>query len=178
MKILDELKAKIPDFAKDVKVNLEELLGKKNTMLLPAKIFGTALASAYATKNKTLIRIVESEATDFLSEAEIKAAKTAVSIMAMNNSYHCFIHVSDDKEYLEMPSGLVMHGQKNHKIDKIDFEIFSFAASIINSCSMCVDSHESRLFNGGMSREQIQTVAKIAAVMNAVAQVLAIQQEE
>lgn len=178
MKTLDELKAKLPHFAKDVKTNLEELLGEKNKALLPSRIFGAALTSAYALKDKTLIKVIENEAKNFMSEAEINSAKMAVSIMAMNNSYYCFTHIAEDKEYLEMPSGLAMQSVKNPKIDQIDFEIFSFAASIINSCSMCIDSHESKLFNGGVTREQIQMIAKIAAVMSAVAQVLAIQQEE
>ena len=74
-----------------------------------------------------------------------------------------------------MPVSLVMSSIKNPKIDKIDFEIFALSASIINSCSMCIDSHEEKLFRNGFSMQQIQMVAQIASVIASVAQIFAIE---
>ncbi|MBM5783201.1 MAG: hypothetical protein FJ368_07280 [Pelagibacterales bacterium] len=68
-----------------------------------------------------------------------------------------------------------MRGIIDHGIEKIDFEVFSLAVSIINGCGMCIDSHANQLIKHGMSKTQVQMTAKIAAVINSAAQVLTIQ---
>lgn len=178
MNNLETLKSLIPDYARDVKINLQNVLSQENQVLSAKQIFGTALASAYGTKDKTLIRALENEVQNILSEVEIKAVKTAASLMAMNNIYYRFLHLSEDKEFSQLPAGLRMQGIANHGIDKIDFEIFSLAVSIINGCGMCIESHSAQLSKHGLSKQQIQLVAKIAAVVNSVAQVLTIQNQE
>ena len=95
--------------------------------------------------------------------------------MAMNNIYYRFLHISEDKEYSQMPAGLRMRGIADHGIEKIDFEIFSLAASIINGCGMCIDAHANQLIKHGISKSQIQMVAKITAIVNSAAQVLIIE---
>ena len=175
MKNLSELKAAMPDFANDIKANLDKFVTKDSKILTPKQVFGSALAASYATKDETLIKVMENESKEHLTDADFNAAKTAATIMALNNSYYCFTHLADDKEYLEMPTGLTIHNAKEHGIDQIDFEMFSLAVSVINSSSMCIDSHESKLFCDGFRRPAIQMVAQIASVISAVSQVLAIQ---
>ncbi len=175
MQNLEELKSQIPDYARDVKINLQTLISVDNQALNPKQIFGSALASAYATKEKTLIKVLENEAKNILSEAELNAAKTAAIIMAMNNIYYRFTHISEDKEYSQMPAGLRMKGIADHGIDKVDFEMFSLAVSAINGCGMCIDAHAHQLLKHNLTKLQIQMVIKIAAVVNSAAQVLVIQ---
>lgn len=172
MKTLEELKSAIPDFVKDVRMNLQTLLSQENQVLSAKQTFGAALASAYATKQKTLIQILENEAKNFLSEAEINAAKTAAILMAMNNVYYRFLHLTEDKEYAQMPAGLRMKGIADHGIEKNDFEIFALAVSAINGCGMCMDAHAAQLVKHGMSKAQVQQTIKIAAVVNSAAAVL------
>lgn len=178
MQNLEELKSAIPEYAKDIRINLGTLLSEQNQVLTPKQIFGVALTSAYVIKQKSLIKIAESEAKNILSESEINGVKIAASLMAMNNIYYRFLHISHDKEYSQMPAGLRMQGIANHGIDKIDFEIFSLAASVVNGCGMCIDAHANQLIKHGTSKSQIQMIAKIAAVMNSVAQVLLIENLE
>ena len=177
MQNLEELKSQLPDYAKDVKINLQTLLNQENQVLAANQTFGLALACAYVLKEKTLIRVLENEAQNILSEAEMKAVKTASTLMAMNNIYYRFLHLSEDKEYSQMPAGLRMRGILDHGIDKIDFEIFALAVSIINGCGMCIDAHTNQLLKHGLSKLQIQLVAKIAAVINSLAQALIIQNQ-
>jgi len=177
MKNLEELKSQIPDYAKDVKINLQTLISTENQTLSVKQILGSALASAYAAKEKTLIKVLENEAQNVLSETEIKAVKTAASLMAMNNIYYRFTHISDDKEYSQMPAGLRMRGIMDHGIEKVDFEIYSLAVSIINGCGMCIDAHAKQITKHGLSKTQVQMVAKIAAVINSAAQVLIIEND-
>ena len=178
MQNLETLTQSIPDYARDVKINLQSLLSPDNSTLTQKQIFGAALASAYAAKEKTLIKILQNEAQNILSETEMKAVKTATALMAMNNIYYRFLHISADKEYSQLPAGLRMRGILDHGIEKIDFEIFSLAVSIINGCGMCVDAHANQLLKHGMSKSQIQMTAKIAAVVNSAAQVLTIENQE
>lgn len=178
MQTLEQLKSQIPDYAKDVKINLQTLINPENQTLTTKQIFGSALASAYATKEKTLIKIFEKEAENILLESEIKAVKTAASLMAMNNVYYRFLHLSEDKEYSQMQAGLRMRGIIDHGIEKIDFEIFALAVSIINGCGMCIDAHANQLLKHGLLKTQIQMTAKISAVISAAAQVLTIENRE
>lgn len=173
---LTSLKSNIPDYAKDIKINIENLFSEQNQVLTPKQIFGSALASAYATKQSDLINDILGGAKAHLNDNEIKATKTAASLMAMNNIYYRFLHISADKEYLQMTAGLRMKGIVEHGIDKIDFEIFSLAASIINGCSGCIDAHANQMLKHNMTKTQVQMVAKIAAVINAAAQVLTIEE--
>ena len=173
---LKTLISNIPDYAKDIKVNLENLLSEQNQALTQKQIFGAALASAYATKEKSLIENLENESTLHLSDQELKAVKIATTLMAMNNIYYRFTHIIADKEYEKMSSGLKMKGIIEHGIEKVDFEIFTLAVSIINGCAGCIDAHANQMLKHGMTKTQIQMVAKIAATINAAAQILTIEE--
>lgn len=178
MKNLEQLKAALPEYAKDIKINLGTLLGEQNQVLTSKQILGVALTSAYAAKQKTLIHVLEKEAQNILNETEIKAVKSATTVMAMNNIYYRFLHISADKEYAQMPVGLRMQAIVNHGIDNIDFEVFSLAASVVNGCGMCIDAHANQLLKHQLSKTQVQMVAKIAAVVNSAAQILTIENQE
>jgi lipoyl-dependent peroxiredoxin subunit D len=89
--------------------------------------------------------------------------------MAMTNIYYRFTDLVEDSSYGKMPAGLRMNIMRDHGVDKIDFELWSLAISIINGCSMCISSHEKQLINHGVSKETIQLIAKIAATTHALA---------
>ena len=172
---IDILKNKIGDFAKDIKINLSKILTPDGAAgLTEVQIFGTALACAYSTKNHDIVGAIIETAGDILTEAHINAAKSAASIMAMNNVYYRFIHLVEDAEFGHMPAGLRMQVIMNSGIDKKDFEFYSLAVSAINGCGMCMDSHVKTLLHEGASKTAIQSAVKIASVINAVSQALAI----
>ena len=56
-----------------------------------------------------------------------------------------------------------------YPFDKLDFELCSLAVSAINGCGMCMDSHEKTLRKHGLPAQAVQSAARIAAVVNAVA---------
>jgi len=167
---LESIKSQIPDYAKDIKLNLSSLANDES--LTQAQLWGCFYASAYATGNATLIQAMDVETETKLSEAEKNAAKSAASIMAMNNIYYRFAHLANNKEYQTMPAKLRMNVIGNPGVDKKDFELWALAVSVINGCGMCIDAHEVALRNEGMSSSDIQMAARIAAVVNAVASVL------
>lgn len=175
---MEQLLNQLHEYARDIKINVQNLFSEQNQQLKMKQIFGSALACAFATKNLLLIKIMQNEVQKVLSNDEIRAVKIASTLMAMNNIYYRFTHLVEDKEYTQMPAGLRMRLLVEHKIDKIDFEIFSLAVSIINGCGMCIDAHTNQLINHGINKTQIQLIAKISAVVNSLAQILTIENLE
>jgi len=105
-----------------------------------------------------------------LDENQTKAIKAAASIMAMNNVYYRFVHLSSDAEYQRLPAKLRMNVIAKPGIDKVDFELYSLAVSAISGCGMCIDAHANTLTQSGLNKTSIQHTIRIAAVINAVAQ--------
>ncbi len=173
---LENLKSEIGDFAKDIRINLSNILTEAgNTDLALNQIGGIALASAYSTKNQKLVDNILAEFDGKISEAEINAAKSAAAVMGMNNIYYRFLHMVSDAEYQTMPAGLRMSVIGKPGIEKIDFELYSLAISAINGCGMCIDAHVHEITKAGVSKHAIQSTIKIAAVINATAQALEIK---
>ena len=172
---LHDLKETLPDFAKDVKLNLSSLVAGSDTGGLSLKqLAGTTLACAYASRNATLIAATENQVAPLLDAAHFKAAKGAATMMAMNNVYYRFVHLVSDPGFAALPAKLRMNFIGGHGIDKIDFELYSLAISALNGCGLCIDSHVVQLKKHGLSLEAIQMSIRIAAIINSVAQVLAI----
>ena len=172
---IKEIRTNLPDYAKDIKINLGNILTEEESSGLSQKqLYAIALSCAYATKHQELIIAVNSDANDILSVNEINAAKSAATIMAMNNIYYRFIHLVSDKDYAKMPAGLRMNVIANPGVDKVEFELYSLAVSAINGCGMCIDSHVHQLVKSGVSKQAIQSTIKIAAVINATAQAMII----
>lgn len=167
---LDALKSRLPEHAKDLKLNLSSLA--RETLLDDQKKFGTFLAAAYAVGEPETLKAIAAEVDDKLSDDARTGAKAAASIMGMNNVYYRFTHLASTKEYRTLPAKLRMNVIANPGVDKADFELWSLAVSAINGCGMCVDSHEAELRKAGLTSEQIQASVRIAAVVNAVAAVV------
>jgi alkyl hydroperoxide reductase subunit D len=62
-----------------------------------------------------------------------------------------------------------MNAMANPGCDKLDFELCSLAVSAINGCGMCMDSHEKTLRKHELPAQAVQSAARIAAVVHAVA---------
>jgi lipoyl-dependent peroxiredoxin subunit D len=167
---LETIRNRLPDYAKDLKLNLSTLLS--DSVLTEQQRWGTLLATALAARNPDLIAAVTADAAQHLSPAALGAAKAAASIMAMNNIYYRFTHLASDPDYATMPARLRMNVIANPGVDKVDFELWSLAVSAINGCGKCIDAHDQVLRKAGVSREAIQQAVRIASVIHAVAATL------
>lgn len=167
---LESLKEHIPDYAKDIRLNLSSLA--RETALDDQKKYGCFLASAWATGNDALIRAILGEVDGKLSPEALSGAKAAAAVMGMNNVYYRFVHLASAKDYKTLPARLRMNVIANPGVDKADFELWSLAVSAINGCGMCIDAHETELKKHGLSADQIQTAVRIASVVNAAASVI------
>ena len=167
---LDDLKSDIPDYAKDIRLNLTSI--RNISSMSPQQLWGTAVASAHATGNARVIEAVEAEAAAHLEEAAANAARAAAAIMAMNNVYYRFTHLVKKPDYAQMRANLRMNVMANPGVEKKDFELWSLAVSAINGCGMCIESHEANLVKEGATKEMIQDAVRIAAILNATAATL------
>ena len=168
----DQLKDRIPEHAKDLRINLGIIAS--STALTPQQAWGTALATAVTSRSPELVAAVLAEAGDRLSPAAQAAARGAASIMGMNNVYYRFTHMMGDAaEYKSMPARLRMQLIGKPGVDHLDFELWCLACSAITGCEMCVQSHEKVVREKGGSKELVQDAVRIAAVMHAVALTLA-----
>ncbi|CAB0150922.1 Alkyl hydroperoxide reductase AhpD [Pseudidiomarina piscicola] len=165
-----DYKQGLGDHGKDTKLNLSNIFGNVDTSgMTPTQFYGTALSLVYAMGDDELTAAVEAEAADKIEDNVIGAAKLAATLMAMNNIYYRFVHLSSDKQFSKMPAGLRMNGMANPGVDKADFELYSLAVSALNGCGMCIDSHVGVLLKHDISAQVIQHSIKMAAVLNAAA---------
>ena len=170
---LELIRESIPDYARDLKLNLGSVLTVGGAPgLNERQIWTVAVASAIASRNLSFTRGIESAAEEYLDAAHLQAARAAAAIMGMNNIYYRFLHLVEDAEYQAMPARLRMNVLANPGIDKLDFELLSLAVSAINGCGLCISSHEKKLRQHGYTREMIQSAVRIAATVHAVAGVL------
>jgi alkyl hydroperoxide reductase subunit D len=170
---LEPLRAALPDFARDLRLNLGSVLTVEGAPgLSERQIWAVALASAIAARHPAFTRAVEGQARAHLDEAHLVAVRTAAALMGMNNIYYRFLHLVEDPEYQRLPARLRMNALGSPGIERRDFELLALAVSAIHGCGLCISSHERTLREQGLDRQAIQSAVRIAAVVHAVAGVL------
>lgn len=167
MDFITSVKALIPDWAKDIRLNLDGTIARST--LKPEDAVGVALAAAYAARSPALVSAFRGG----LSEQDATGVLTAAALMGMNNTYYPYIEMANDAQLKTMPAQLRMNAYATHGgIDKDRFELFALAASIVGKCHFCVTSHYDALKKAGYTTEQLRDAGRIASVVNAAAQVL------
>jgi alkyl hydroperoxide reductase subunit D len=168
MDFLAQITDKIPDTAKDFRLNIDSVISRSS--LAPEDALGVALAAAFATKNNFLVNVFKQN----MPELHANAALTAAALMGMNNVWYPFVEMADDEELKTMRAELRMNAYAtNGGVEKKQFEAYALAASIVGKCHFCVKSHYQLLKKEGLSTQQLRDIGRIAAVINATAQVLA-----
>ena len=168
MEFLTTIKEQIPDYAKDIRLNLDGAITRSS--LTPADSLGVALAAAFAAKSKPLVDAFKAAAP----EAEGNAALTAAALMGMNNVWYPFVEMANDEDLKTQRPELRMNAYATlGGVEKKKFEAYALAASIVGKCHYCVGSHYALLKKEGLTTQQLRDIGRIAAVVNAAAQVLA-----
>ncbi|MBR8223926.1 carboxymuconolactone decarboxylase family protein [Burkholderia ambifaria] len=175
MKFIDSIKARIPDYAKDIRLNLDGTISRSS--LEGNDAVGVALAAAVAAKSTVLVKTIREAGV--LSPEETNAVLTAAALMGMNNTWYPYVEMADDADLKTQRAELRMGAYASHGgVDKRRFEMYALAASIVGKCHFCVKSHYALLKNEqGMTTTQLRDVGRIASVINAAAQVIAAEGE-
>ena len=164
---LDAIREALPDNAKDMKLNLQSVLAEST--LTPAQRWGVAVASAATARNRALLDAMTADALAQVDTTVVDDALAAAALMAMNNVYYRFRHMVGKPAYAQKPARLRMNRLGKPATSRVDLELFSLAASAINGCEICVQSHEKAVLDGGLSEDQIHDAVRIAAVVHAAA---------
>ncbi|MGV0714440.1 alkyl hydroperoxide reductase AhpD [Mycolicibacterium sp. XJ662] len=166
---IDNIKEALPDYAKDLKLNLGSIV--KTTELNEQQLWGALVATAAATKSERLMREIAEDALGILSEEAYNAALGAAAIMGMNNVFYRSKGQLDGA-YDDLRAGLRMNIIGNPGVAKDDFELWSLAVSAINGCGRCLAAHEKTLRDADVSRTTIFEAIRLASIVSGVAQAL------
>ncbi len=163
---MEQLLSSIPDYAKDLKLNLQTVL--KQTELTEQQTWGTVVACALASRNPLVIDALLANAAQHLQPVAMEAAKGAAAIMGMNNVFYRFQHLSEHEKYSTMPARLRMNIMRTHGSDPVDFELWCLAVSAMNGCGKCITAHDRTLREKGVSEESVLAAVRIACVIQAL----------
>ena len=166
---IETLKARLPDYAKDLRLNLGTLAAEPS--LTVQQRAGAFIACALASRNAATTAAIAAEFAPQLSAEALAAAKAAAAIIGMNNVYYRFTHLVGG-DYRTMPAKLRMNVIGRPGVEKADFELWCLAVSAVNGCGACMESHEHVVREAGLLAEQVQAAVRIAAVVHAVAAAL------
>lgn len=165
---VDTLKDSLPEYAKDIKLNLDAVINRST--FTPDYAAALALSAAVQTGNGKLIQFIAAGVTD---EVEKNAALTAGSLMAQNNIWYPYIEMLGDPNVSGLPAQLRMNSIANHGgTTKDKFEAYALIASIIGKCHFCITGHAKTLRDEGYTAEQLRDLGRIAATVNALAKIL------
>ncbi len=168
---VENLAQALPAYAKDIKLNLSGVLRQEE--LTDAQKWGSVVtASLTSGAGSSYLAGVLEEAATHLTAEQLEGARIAAAIMAMNNVYYRFGHLSSNEKYLQSPARLRMNGIRQHGADQKDFELWSLVASAINGCGLCIDSHERVLREHGIDEETILAVVRIGSVFRAAFEIV------
>jgi alkyl hydroperoxide reductase subunit D len=167
MDFLSSIKDLIPDYAKDIRLNIDGVIARSS--LPPEDALGVALAAAFAAKSKPIIDILRANTP----APEANAALTAAALMGMNNVWYPFVEMAEDADLKTQRAELRMNAYATSGgVDKKKFEAYALSASIVGKCHFCVGSHYALLKKEGYTTQQLRDIGRIAAVINAASQVI------
>ena len=167
---LEGLRGEIPELAKDIKLNLDNVLG--SGVLSPAERWGAAVAAAAVTRNARLLALLAEEARRQVGAEVVEDALAAAVLMEMNNVYYRSRHVLSKHGYAEKPARLRMTRLAKPATSKANLELYSLAVSAINGCETCLGAHARALSEAGLTDDHVHDAIRVAATINAVATAL------
>jgi alkyl hydroperoxide reductase subunit D len=174
MDSIDIIRQRIPDYARDLRLNLDAVLARS---ALPAEeALGCALAAAWAARSATLVEAIR--ASGRIGEAQANGALAAAAIMGMTNPWYTYVDLAADEDLKSLPAQLRMNVYATHGgVSRRSFEAYALAASVIGKCRHCIAAHVAALREEGLGATELRDIGRIAAVIGAVGKVLAIEAE-
>lgn len=173
---LQAILKRIPDYAQDIKKNLNELFSNEVSGLTASQVYGVALTVCYSIRHEQLLNNFRNEAKIHLEDMHFEATKTAAVVMTLNTTYHTFTQMLSDDEIRNLPMDLHTAMMEHSKvIDEIDYSIYLLGAAIFRRCRYCINLHTNDLVKKGVSKIAIRNIGRIVAVLAATAEVLYIE---
>jgi alkyl hydroperoxide reductase subunit D len=115
------------------------------------------------------LRILDLGGNSLETLAPLGDTLAAATLMAMNNVYYRFRHLSGKASYAAKPARLRMTRLAKPATTKADFELICLAVSAVNACETCIQAHERVVLEGGLTEEHVHDAVRIAATVHAAA---------
>jgi len=165
---LEALGNRLPDSARDLRLNLGAVLGDGTLSL--AQRWGSAITAAITARNPELRdAMLQGARAAGVDEAVIDDARAAAAIMGMNNVFYRGRHLIGKESYQKKPARLRMNRIAKPATTRLDFELFCIVASAITGCGDCLKSHEHTVIEGGLTEDHVHDALRIASVVNGFA---------
>ena len=165
---LEALGNRLPDSARDLRLNLGAVLGDGTLSL--AQRWGSAITAAITARNPELRdAVLQGARAAGVEEAVIDDARAAAAIMGMNNIFYRGRHLIGKDSYQKKPARLRMNRIAKPATTRLDFELFCIVASAITGCGDCLKSHEHTVIEGGLTEDHVHDALRIASVVNGFA---------
>lgn len=169
MSWVEAIQAQLPEQAKDIKLNLDNVINKNSGISVDDALH-ISIACAVAAGNGKLASFIAQHSDN---PVDVSAAYTAGYLMIQNNTWYPFVEMVGDNELKQLGAGLRMNAMANHGgTEKTKFEGYSLAASIIGKCPDCVKSHYESLKDLGYKTTQLKEIGRIAATIHAISKIL------
>src|SRR5271156_833402 len=110
MEWLQTINDRIPDYAKDLRLNFDAVL--RSSSLAPAEAVGAALSPAFAARSAPLVEALREAPA--LDATQAQAALTAAALMGMNNVWYPFVEMAAEAELKTVRPELRMHAYATH----------------------------------------------------------------
>ena len=172
MSWVEQIQNSLPEYAKDIKLNLDAVINRST--IDPDEALYISIAAAFATGSGQLIGLLTLKDMDV---KEKDAAYAAATIMAQNNTWYPYLDMAEDENLKGLPAQLRMNAIASHGgTTKAKFEAYSLAASIIGKCHLCIKAHYEQLKKEGYTVEQLRDIGRIASVINALSKIFNAEQ--
>jgi alkyl hydroperoxide reductase subunit D len=169
MEWVNILKEQMPEYARDIIINLESTCLRSS--LKPDVATSVAMCAAMTLGNNKIVDIIRDHGN--ISGPHLSAIQIAVSLMAMNNIYYPYVEMTNDPEMKSLRPELRMAAYATFGgVDKLSFELYGLASSIVGKCHFCISNHYDLLKKDGMSLTELRDVGRIVSVIVAVSRCL------
>ena len=164
---VDQLKEYLPEYAKDIRSNLDAVIN--GSEIDPEYGLHLSIASAFSAGNVDLLNFIVEKSTN---EIERDAALGAGAIMAQNNIWYPYNRESRDQEFRNVNGQLRMNTVSSQGgTSKDKFEAYCLAASIVAQCNYSISRHFDVLKGEGYTYEQLREIGRIAATINSISKI-------
>ncbi len=173
MMTVNDLKDHIPDYAKDIKLNLSTLI--INSDQDEKLVYGCAYASALAIGNKMVSDVFQGECMTRFDDDFVTAVKSTVTIMTLNNIWYKYREAMPNDEMKMAPQKMRVNVMRDHAgLDMELFESLSLCISSVNGCKFCVSAHSDLLLSHGKTKDFVLNIGRISATVVALSKTMSI----
>ena len=170
----------------NISLKLDELSGAKKVYAQLEAIAETDDIGCYGSTGA--MELAKNNLTDWTLTKELPSETSELCSYRVNYYFNFYdietesvpptpgIHLATGNNYSSIPANLRMQYMSKHKMSKPDFEMLCLAVAAIIGCGKCINAHDAILRNNNISSQSIQTVVRVAAIINAISSIIKVSE--